>query len=126
MSKEKIEPKVFSNRCDSLNSEIDSLQKELVELDSLQPGYHETLFKIRSTVDGLKVELENLIAQSRNISKKDHQTRVYLWGTINNYSDVLSKFEQARDYPHTFARPVDEVPKEASEGKKERKSNKPS
>ena len=123
MSKEKIEPKVFSNRCDTLNSEIDSLQKELIELDSLQPGYHETLFKIRNTVEGLKIDLENLIAQSRNISKKDNQTRVFLWGTINNYSNVLSKFEQARDYPHTFAKSVEEDQKETVEViKKPRKS----
>ncbi len=126
MSKEKIEPKVFSNRCDTLNSEIDSLQKELVELDSLQAGYHETLFKIRTTVEDLKVELENLIAQSRNISKKDNQTRVFLWGTINNYSNVLSKFEQARDYPHTFAKNIEEDQIENNEIKKSRKPNKSS
>lgn len=124
MSKEKIEPKVFSNRCDSLNSEIDSLQKELVELDSLQPEYHETLFKIRTTVEDLKIELENLIAQSRNISKNDNQTRVFLWGTINNYSSVISKFEQARDYPHTFAKTIEDEQKEAIELNKDRKSNK--
>jgi len=124
MSKEKIESKVFSNRCESLNSEIDSLQKELVELDSLHPGYHETLFKIRTIVEDFKIELENLISQSRNISKKDNQTRVFLWGTINNYSSVLSKFDQARDYPHTFAKTIQDEQKEAIEIKKNRKSNK--
>ncbi len=122
MSKEKIEPRVFSNRCDTLNSEIDSLQKEFIELDSLMPGYHETLFKIRNTVEGLKADLENLIAQSRNISRQDNQTRVFLWGTINNYSSVLSKFEQARDYPHTFAKSVEEDEKGTIEVKKTRKS----
>ncbi len=126
MSKEKIEPTGFSNRCDSLNSEIDFLQKELVELDSLQPGYYETLFKIRTTVEDFKIELENLIAQSRNIPKNDNQTRVYLWGTINNYSSAISKFEQARDYPHTFAKTIKDEQEEAIELKKDRKSNKSS
>lgn len=108
MPKEKIEPEMFSKRCVLLNSEINSLQKELVDLDSQQPGYHETLYKIRNAVETLKSELENLISQSRNISKKDNQTRVFLWGTINNYSNVLSKFEQARDYPHTFSKSTQE------------------
>lgn len=118
MSKDKIEPQVFSNRCDTLNFEIDSLQKELVELDSMQPRYHETLYKIRNTVENLKIELENLIAQSRNISKKDNQTRVFLCGTINNYSNVLSKFEQARDYPHTFAKSSTDEPNEQNQKSK--------